>query len=1050
MNLSEVAVRRPVLTWMIVLALFVFGMTSYQKISVSLFPDVDFPIVTVSVVFNGADPETMEREVSDRIEEGVNTINGIKSIRSESTEGIAQIFIEFELERDINVASQEVRDKVASIRSELPRGIEAPLIDKFDPDSSPILTIVLSGPSSIKQLTAYAKDLIKPKVEGLGGVGSVKLVGGREREVRLWIKSQALQQYGLSAQDVISALQRENIEIPGGRLENADREIVVKTKGKIDRIAKFSDLVIVRRAGNPIRIGDICYVEDGMEDERSLSRLNRVRAVSLLVRRQSGTNLVAVAENVKDALQEIRGKLPQNYDIVLAQDLSIFVRQSLDEAQSELIRGGLLAVFVILVFLLSWRGAFVAALTIPTTIVSTYAFMLVMGFSFNMMSALALSISVGMIIDDAIVVIENTTRHMEMGKTRIEAAIAGMKEIGFAVVVTSLAIGAVFVPVAFMKGLVGRFFFEFGLTVAFAVGVSTFLALTLSPMLCSRLLTLQNKSGFITSLNNKLFQKVEGAYAFLLKYALRARILLMIGVFIVFGWSLSLTKYIGKEFVPAQDESQFNVQIETPLGSSLSVASRNLREIEKRIRQIPEVTNLFTTIGGGQDRRVNNASLLVQLVPINQRNIGQLAVMAEVRDLLRGLSHLKCSVELIPRVSGGGFRSAPLQYNIRGGNLNELEKIAERIMTEMRKVKGIVDVNSTYNASKPEVLIIPDRERVSDLGIDIEKLGRAVKSLIGGQEVSTFTENGQSYDVRLRLMHKERNRVAALLAIPVKGKDQRLVEFRSLVTIKEGTGPVQIDRQNRKRQITIMANLEKTRPLASALEQVKRIEGEIGLAEGVTGTFTGPGDMMKESFESINFTLLMAIVLIYMVLAAQFESWIHPLTIMLSLPLSVGGALGALALTGRTLNIFTMIGMIMLMGLVTKNAILLVDYTILLRSRGMEKTKALLTAGPVRLRPILMTAFSTIAGMLPIAMGLGAGSETRAPMGAAVVGGMLTSTLLTLIVIPVMYSLMDDLGSGVAWLFGMGPSEAATAQAHQINGHEINEAEAEPDQTSTS
>lgn len=1019
MKLSETAIRRPVFTWMMILALVIFGATSYQRIGVSLFPDVDFPIVTVTVVFEGADPETVEREVADRIEEAINTINGVKSMRSESSEGVAQIFVEFLLERDINVASQEVRDKVASIRSELPRAIETPLIEKFDPDSAPIMTVVISGPASIRELTTFAKDKVKPRLEGLGGVGSVRLVGGREREVRVWIDGEALRRYGLAAQDVIDALREDNVDVPGGRLEGRDREIIVKTRGRLDTVAAFADLIVARRGAAKVYLRDVARVEDGMEDERSLSRLNGVRAVSLLVRRQSGTNLVAVAGRVASALEGIRPELPEGYAIILAQDLSVFVRQSLEEAEGELLRGGVLAVIVLLLFLRSLRGAVVAAITIPTTIIATYAFMLAMGFSLNMMTTLALSISVGMIIDDSIVVIENTTRLMEGGQGRLEAAIAGMNEIGFAVVVTSLAIGAVFVPVAFMKGLVGRFFYEFGLTVAFAVGVSTFIALTLSPMLCARLLKTSQNPGRLGRASDAIFGRVEGAYRAILGLALRARALVIIIAILAFFGSLSLTAFIGKEFTPAQDEAQFNIQVEAPLGSSLSATSRNLEEIERRMRLIPEVTNVFLTIGGGDAGRVNNATLLVQLSPLTQRRRGQLAIMAEARTLLTDLSHLKASVELIPRVSGGGFRSSPLQYNLRGGDLDQLEELSKKIMAGLRAVSGVVDVNSTYNASKPEVAILPDRERSADLGVDVEKLGQAARALIGGQEVTTYTEGGDSYDVRLRLMGSGRDRVEALLALPVRGADERLVEFRSVADVEVGTGPVQIDRQNRSRQITITANLEATRPLASALEEVKRIEGEVGLPAGVSGAFTGAGDLMKESFESINFTLFLAIVLIYMVLAAQFESLIHPLTIMLSLPLSVGGAFGALALTGRTLNIFTMIGMIMLMGLVTKNAILLVDYTNLLRSRGLEKTEALLAAGPVRLRPILMTTFSTIAGMIPIAIGLGAGSETRAPLGTCVVGGMLTSTLLTLVVIPVMYSLMDDIGGFLRRLLRM-------------------------------
>lgn len=1014
MQISKTAIYRPIFASMVIGAMVVFGLIAYSRIGVSLFPDVDFPIVTVTVIYEGADPETVESDITDIIEEGVNTISGIKSLRSESTEGIAQIFVEFELERDIDVASQEVRDKVSSIRGDLPTDIEPPIVEKFDPDSAPILSIVLSGPDSIRSLTRYADEQLKPRIEGIEGVGSVRLVGGRDREIRIWLRLDQLRAYNLAAQDVIDALEDENVEFPGGRIETGQRELVVKTKGEVESVEQFGELTIAKRQSGPIYLKDVAYIEDGMEDFRSLSRLNGERAVSLMVRRQSGTNLLAVAEGVKEQLDDVEESLPEGYGIVLAQDLSIFVSQSVDEAQGELLRGGALAVLVILLFLRSWRGSLVAAITIPTTIISTYACMLAMGFTLNMMSLLALTISVGMIIDDSIVVLENTYRHMEEGMSRMKAAVAGISEIGFAVVATSLAISAVFIPVAFMEGLVGRFFFEFGLSVTFAVIISTFIALTLSPMLCSRALKVSTQHGRVFNFLESVFTSLETFYRGTLRLALRFRLIVLLIAGAVFVGSLMLAPFIGTEFVPAQDEAQFNIQVETPLGSSIERTSNILREVESRVSRLPFVTNLYMTIGAGEEGRVNVATLLVQLTPKADRDLGQQEIMAMARDLLADLSHSKISVENIPRVSGGGFRSAPLQYNLRGSDLVALEETADQMIDRIQQVPGIVDVNTTYNPHKPEVSVNPKRDRIADLGVNVDKLGRAVRALIGGQEVTTFEEGGETFDVRVRLSESQRNRAAAIRSLPVRAASGELVELHNLVEVEEGVGPVQIDRQDRQRQITIMGNLAEDKPLGAAIQDVNSIQQEVGLPEGITTAYTGAGDMMAESFASINFSLFLAIVLIYMILASQFESLVHPLTIMLSLPLSIGGALGGLWLTGRTLNIFSMIGMIMLMGLVTKNAILLVDYTNLLRrEHGLDRDEALLKAGPVRLRPILMTAFSTIAGMIPIAIGLGAGSETRAPMGTCVVGGMITSTMLTLIVVPVMYSLMDQWGTGL-------------------------------------
>ncbi len=1026
MKISEVSIARPVLASMMILAMVVFGLASYGTMGVNLFPDVDFPIVTVTVPFEGADPETVETEVTDVIEEAVNTISGIKTLRSESTEGLAQIFIEFELEEDINVVSQDVRDKVASIRGDLPREIDPPIIEKFDPDSAPILAAVLSGSATIGDLSHYADNVVKPRIEGVAGVGNVRLVGDREREVRIWLRVEELRARCLTAKDVIDQLRKENLEPPGGRVETDLREVIVKTKGKIEKVKDFEDLVIATRGRTPIRLSDVAWIEDGLEDYRSLARLNGQRAVSLLVRRQSGSNTLAVATSVKDRLDEIEAELPPELKLTIAQDLSRFVQDSFDEARNELLRGGCLAVIVIIFFLRSLRGSAVAAITIPTTIISTVTFMSLMGFSLNMMSMLALTISVGMIIDDTIVVLENSYRHMEEGLPRMEAARKGIAEIGFAVIATSLAIGAVFIPVAFMTGLVGRFFFEFGLTVTFAVAISTFIAVTLSPMLCSRWLKVQKEHGRVFSLLERLFQGLETVYSRMLRWSLRYRIAVVLLAAGAFIGGMAITPYLGSEFVPAQDEDQFNIQVETPIGTSIESTGLALAEIERRVRSLPGVRDTFTTVGAGMEGRVNVATMLTRLVPKAQRNVSQQEIMRMARRRLAVLSHLKTSVEEVPRVSGGGFRAAPVQYNVRGPDLHQLVELSEAVAARMGETPGIVDIYSTYDSGKPEVKVEIDREKAADLGVSVEDLGAAIRPLIGGQEVSTFEENGETYDVRVRVVEGERQHARDVLSVPVRTRSGKFVALRNLVDVREGTGPVQIDRQDRTRQVTLMANLNEGKPLGAALSDIQAIEDDIQLPDGVRSAFTGAGDLMGESFAAIGFSMMLAVVLIYMVLAAQFESLIHPLTVMLSLPLSVVGALGLLWLTGRTLNIFSMIGMIMLMGLVTKNAILLVDYTNLLRRQGMTQRDALLKAGPVRLRPILMTAFSTVAGMIPVAIGLGSGAETRSPMGTAIVGGMLTSTLLTLIVVPVVYSLMDDMAGWVGGWFVRRPALAVT------------------------
>ncbi len=1028
MKISETCIRRPVFASMMILALVVFGVVSYRTIGVNLFPDVDIPVITVTVPYPGADPETVETEVTDKVEEAVNTISGIKTLRSESIEGLAQVFVEFELEVDVDVASQDVRDKVAAIRRDLPADIDPPVIEKLDIDSAPILSIVLSGPVSIRELSEFADNQLKPRVENVEGVGNVRLVGKRDREIRVWLRADRLRALGLTADDVTEALAAENLEPPGGRIETRDREVIVKTKGKVERVEQFGEIIVTRRAGAPIRVRDVAWVEDGMEDMRSIARLDGTRAVSLLVRRQSGTNMLRVALAVKRRVDEVRSALPEGYDLSIAQDLSVFVEESIDEAEGELLRGGILAVLVILFFLRSLRGSFVAAMTIPTTIIATYSFMLAMGFSVNMLTMLALTISVGMIIDDSIVVLENSYRHMEEGTPRMKAAIQGISEIGFAVVATSLAIGAVFVPVAFMEGIIGRFFYEFGLTVAFAVAVSTFIALTLSPMLCSRVLKVPTRHGRAFNFIEHLLEAVERVYSRVLRGALRYRFVVVGAALAVFASSLAITPFIGKEFMPAQDEGQFNIQVETPIGTSIHATGETLDAIEQRVRQLPGVRDTFTIIGAGVEERVNVATVLTRLVPKHQRRHSQAEIMQLVRDTLADLRHLRISVEIVQAVGGGGFRVAPLQYSIQGPDLDTLAEYSQNVMDEMAKVPGIVDINSTYDAGKPEANVVIDREKAADVGVHVKDIGHAVHTLIGGRRATVFEQDGETYDVRVRFAEPDRDRSGKVLRVPVRTASGSLVDLESLVQIDDGTGPVQISREDRSRQVLVLGNLESSKKLSEAMDDLKAIEARLGLPPGVHTRFVGDAQMMEESFASINFSLMLAVVLIYMVLAAQFESLVHPFTIMLSLPLSVVGALGLLAITGRTLNIFSMIGMIMLMGLVTKNAILLIDYTNLLRSRGMDRNDAVLRAGPVRLRPILMTAFSTIAGMLPVAIGLGSGAETRAPMGTAIVGGMLTSTVLTLVVVPVVYTLMDDLGRLTRrMIFGPQPAQPAEA-----------------------
>ena len=1006
-----------------ILALIVFGLISYQSIGVNMFPKVDIPMVTVTVMNPGMAPETMDREVAEIIEESVGTISGIKTLRSQSLEGITQVFVEFELDEDVNIKAQDVRDKVSLIRQDLPNEIEEPTVEKLDLDSAPIMSILIAGPKSITQLTRTADERIKPMIETIRGVGNVQMVGDRDREIRIWLRADDLRAYSLTAEDVIDALRRENLEPPGGRVETGSREIIVKTRGKIQNVADFEQVIVKQRAQNPIRLCDVGYVEDGMEDCRGIARLNGELAVCLQVRPQAGTNMVAVAEAVKGELDGIREFLAKDdISLTIAQDNSEFVNQSISEAEGELLRGAGLAVIVIFFFLRSIRGSFVAACTIPATIIGTYAFMHAMGFTVNMMTMLALTISVGMIIDDSIVVLENTYRHMEEGHSRMKAAKMAMQEIGFAVVVTSLAIAAVFVPVAFMKGIVGKFFFEFGLSVTAAVIISTVIAVTLSPMLCSRTLKLtQNHGRFFNFIEGGL-RAIERTYSFALGWSLRLRWLVVLLAIGFFASSIFIAGFIGSEFIPQADENQFNIQVEAPIGTSIEASDHLLAEIERRMSTLPGVTDVFTTIGAGVEEQVHKATVLVKLVSKAERANSQFELMDQARTALADLNQLELSVEVVPRVSASGYSVAPFQYYIGGTNLDEIVAFSEKMKKELLDTGLVVDMNSSWNAGKPELEITPNRQKATLMGVSTQDVANAIYSLVGGTDITTFEEGGESFDVRVRLAKEDRDRVESVLSIPVRTDSGELVEIRNVVDASEQLGPVQIDRRDRMRQVTLMANIAPGAVLGDAMTKAREIESKIGVPASLTTGFTGEAQDMEESFRYIFISMFLAILLIYMVLAAQFESLIHPFTIMITLPLSITGALGGLFIAGSTISIFSLIGIIMLMGLVTKNAILLIDYTNQLRAQGVERNDAIRRAGPVRLRPILMTALSTIAGMLPAAMGLGEGAETRAPMGVCIVGGMLTSTVLTLVVIPVVYTIMDDI-SGITKriLFGLGP-----------------------------
>ncbi|HAS18000.1 MAG TPA: hypothetical protein DCR39_09010, partial [Nitrospiraceae bacterium] len=1003
MWLADTSIRRPVFATMVILGLVILGVVSYPRIGVDLFPKVEFPIVNISTTLKGASPEVVDIDLTDKVEEAVNTINGVKTITSTSTEGRSTVIVEFNLERDIDLAVQDVREKIAAIRNRLPEDIDEPVIEKVDPDANPVIWIALTGERSIRELSTYADEILKEQLQRINGVGAIRIAGLRLREVRVWLDRDKLAAYRISAHDVLIALQRENIELPGGRIEGEFKEYLIKVKGEFTNVQEFNDLIVGFYNGTAIRLKDVGRAEDGMAEKRSVTRFNRVPSIGLGIQKQSGTNTLEVTDRIKKEIENIRKSLPAGMKLEISFDQSHFIKRSIEEVQFHLLYGGFFASIAVLLFLRSIRVTIISAIAIPTSIISTFAIMNVFGFTFNNMTMLGLSLSVGILIDDAIIVIENIQRHIEKGMGIKEAASFATSEIGLAVMATTLAIVVIFLPVAFMKGIIGMFFFQFALTVVFAILVSLFVSFTLTPMLSSKFLKEHTSSHTSTSVFKHLsdwlekqYKKVEESYRRLLSIAIEHRAIVIVSAVIIFILSLYITKFLGKEFLPSEDQSRFVARLEAPKDYSIDQIEDMFKKAEEIVLATPEINSVF--YGQGTFGEVHKGTMFIGLKPKSERTRSQQEIMADMRKQFRQIPGLKGTAEDVSLV-GGGQRMVPIQYSIRGRNLDELNRYSKQIVSEFSKLSGIVDVDTSLEAGKSEVKVYIDRNKAADLGVDIATVAETINFLIGGEvDITRFKDEarGRRYDVKMRLNPENRKDPDDIGRLFVRSKDGRMIELSNIVEIKEGGGPSVINRVDRQRAITLFANLE-GKPLGQAKEELDNIAVKI-LPPDYTGSHKGMADMMGESFGYLMFALILGVILAYMVLASQFESFIHPITVLLSMPFSFIGAFAALLITGMTLNIFSFIGLILLMGLVKKNAILLVDYTNTLRAKGMERKEAILTAGPVRLRPILMTTFAMVFGMMPIALGIGEGSETRAPMAIATIGGLLTSLFLTLVV----------------------------------------------------
>ena len=1058
-KLAEICVRRPVFATMLILSLTVVGLFSYNSLGVDLFPKIDLPTITVTVVNPGASPQEIETEITDLVEGAVNTISGIDELRSTSVEGVSQVFITFLLEKNPDVAAQEVRNKIDLIVNDLPVTAEQPIVQKLDTDAAPVVRIAVSASRSLREVTDVADNKIKQQIESINGVGDVQIVGGRRREIEIWVDPDKMRAFNVTVAQVADAVRAQNMEVPGGRIEEGTRELTVRTMGRIIEPAEFNNLVVANRDNYSVKLSDIGYAEDGAEEPRTEARLNGQPAVTLIVSKQSGQNTVAVADAVKQRLQEISKTLPPGFKTEVVGDQSIFIKASIEAIQTHLIEGSILAAIVVFVFLWSFRSTIIAGLAIPTSLIATFGLMAAMGFTLNQITMLALTLMVGIVIDDAIVVLENIFRFIEeKGVPPFQAAIDGTKEIGLAVMATTLSLLAVFLPVGFMGGIVGRFMSSFGLTSSFAIAVSLLVSFTLTPMLAARLIKRKDgkgrsserntESGDHGSKESRFYRPIDRTYTRMLTWSMSHRWAIVLACVIVIVSIVPLFMFVGKNFLPVDDQAQFELNVRAPEGFTLAATSTLAERIAAEVRKLPAVTDTLTTIGGGQQEQVNVATIYVKMTPIEDRNVSQQELMVRTRDDVLGKyqqmypGQLRTSVQQVAAISGGGFRNADIQYVLGGPDLAKLQQYSDVLLEKMKTIPDVVDADSTLISGKPELRVVIDRARAADLGVRVGDIAQALNSLVAGQKVSTFNAGTDQFDVRVRAVGEFRSSVEGLQRMIVSSTKVGWVSLDNLVKIEEGTGPAAIDRLNRQRQVMLLANVRPGGSQAAVIQQMDQFVKEIKIDPAYSTGLAGRSKELGRAGYYFGLAFVLSFVFMYMVLAAQFESFIHPITILLTLPLAIPFGILSLLMTGQTVNIFSGLGLLLLFGVVKKNAILQIDHTNQLRERGMERHEAIIRANRDRLRPILMTTIALVAGMLPLTISTGPGSGTNRSIGVLVVGGQTLCLLLTLLAVPVFYSLFDDLARNRIWgrirtgtqgVFGRVRRKAASAAAGLVS-----------------
>jgi HAE1 family hydrophobic/amphiphilic exporter-1 len=1016
MKISNYSIGKPVTTLIVMAALLIFGWMSYRAMGISLFPEIDIPAVTVTTNLPGGSPETVDQDVTSVLEEQLNTISGIDYITSSSFAGRSSVVIMFKLYKDDNVAAQEVRSKVNLAEANLPDAAKKPIVQKININDTPFMFVSVSGDIDYRKLAEYADQTVKDELSSVQGVGNIEVSGLREPEIRIWLDPHKLKAHHLTAEDVFNAVKNNHLELPAGRINKKNKEFTIRVQSEYTSAPQMRRLVVQEKNGKVTTLADVARVESGTADYRTVAHYNGHPTISLGIRRQSGANTVKVADAVRARLKEISKSAPDNVKLQVSSDQSTFIKESIAGVQLDIILGVLLTAAVMFLFLRNFRVTLISVLSIPISLIGGFILMNALGFTRDNMSMLAMSLAVGLVIDDTIVVLENIYRHVEEGQSAWEAAKKGTSEVGFAVIASSSTLIAVFLPVALMQGIIGKFFFEFGFTVAITVFISALVSLTVSPFLSSRWMSRSHKHNKVYQILTDGLDWLDRTYVSMLEWAVGHRGWIILIAVAAFAGGVAMLPFLGSEFLPQADQSQYQINLELPAGSSIEATNRKLYQIEEKLFKFNEVNGVYSTAGSGRGGKVNKGTVQVSLVKPDKRKFSQAAIMDSTRQvLLAQFPNVKLSVEEVAAVGGGsGQRNADVQLVLQGPSVDQLAKVRDEVVSKISNDKHFVGMNTNLRITKPKIDVHIDRPMAYNLGVNARSILTNIYTLFGGRDVAKYTQNGYRYKIRMKANPSFRKTPENISQIQVRNNKGQLVQAANFINIDKTKGPSVINRYNRLKSVTFSVNVTGGLSPGAGLTKLENIIHKHIPDNGQWRiSLQGQSRTMRKSFGYMIMALLISILIIYMVLAIQFESFIHPFTIMISLPLTLIGVAGALLITGTTLNIFSFIGMIMLIGLVVKNAILLVDFAEQARDMGEDKVKAMLIAGERRLRPILMTSVAVIFGLLPVAMAWNAGGGQRAPLGIAVIGGIITSTFLTLLVIPVVYLLIDD---GIAWV----------------------------------